>query len=125
MRKGIFLTLFCLMLFEVPIDSKSNELKFVIVFDSSETQIIKEKQVIVDLLHDTLENVSEKSWKDMIFSSLDEMETEERDVYAYFSTVYFILGDGKGSRIEMNLLASSFCMVDVKPKSLLRKWFHF
>ena len=40
-------------------------------------------------------------------------------------TIIFHLGDSKGLKIEGNLLKNSFCMVEVKPKSLLKQWFKF
>lgn len=125
MRKGIMFILIGLMLFQMQIESKSNELKFVIIFDSKEDHKIEKKQEIVSLLNKSLKNVNEKSWNEMVLSSLNELENEERKVSSYFSEVYFVLGDGQGVRIEGNLVESSFCMVEVKPKSLLRKWFRF
>lgn len=125
MRKGILFILFCFLLFSMPVESKSEELRFVIVFDSNERELVERKKEMVDLVNDALDNVSENSFFDMLENSIQELENDERKMFFHKSTIYFYLGDHKGVRIEGNFVRNSFCMAEVKPKSFIRKWFNF
>ena len=125
MRKGILLSLIFLFLFSLPVDSKSKDLKFVIVYDSNEENMIHKKNEIVELINDTLKNIDENSYYDFLKYSKDELENEEREVSFEWGTIYFYLGDRKGIEIQGNLLRNSFCMVEVKPKSLIKQWLKF
>ena len=125
MRKGILLILLCLLLFSMPIESKSKDLRFVIVFDSNESQLVERKKEVVDLMNDTLEHVSEKSFYDLLENAVHELENDERRILFHNAVIYFYLGDHKGVRIEGSFVKNSFCMAEVKPKSFIRKWFNF
>lgn len=125
MKRLIVLTLFSLMIFSIPVESRSKDLKFVIVYDSREENMIEQKKEIVDLINSTLENVDQRSYYDFLKYSVSELENENRKVYFYFSTIYFYLGDHQGVEIKGDILQSSFCMVEVKPKSFIRQWFNF
>lgn len=125
MRKGIYFLLLFFFLYSLPVESFSKDLKFVIVFDSNEENMIDRKNEIVELMNMTLENVDEKSHYDFLKYSQDELENDDREVSFEWGTIYFYLGDSEGVKIEGNLLKNSFCMIEVKPKSLIRKWFNF
>ena len=125
MRKGILFLLIFFFLFSLPVNSYSKDLKFVIVFDSNEENTIDKKNEIVQLINDTLDNVDESSHYDFLKEVHEELEDKNREVDFEWGTIYFYLGDSKGLKIEGNLLRNSFCMVEVKPKSLLKQWFKF
>ncbi len=125
MRKVILSVLLCFFFFSMPVESKSKDLRFIIVFDSKETQLIERKKEIVDLVNDMLDHVSENSFYEWLEGATDELETESRKVYFYKSTLFFYLGDTKGIKIEGSFVRNSFCMAEVKPKSFIRKWFNF
>lgn len=125
MRKGILLLLILLFLFRLPVESKNRDLKFIIVYDSKEENKIETKNEIVDLINKTLKNVDEENYLAFFKATSKELENENRKVDVYFNTIYFYLGDHKGEEIKGNILYNSFCMVEVKPKSLIRKWFNF
>ena len=125
MRKGILFLLIFFFLFSLPVNSYSKDLKFVIIFDSNEENTIDRKNEIVELINNTLEHVDENSHYDFLKDVHDELESENRKVDFEWGTIIFHLGDSKGLKIEGNLLKNSFCMVEVKPKSLLKQWFKF
>lgn len=125
MRKGILFVLFCFLFLSIPVESKSKDLRFIIVFDSNETKLIERKKEIVALVNDMLDQVDEDSFYEMLTYSIDELETENRKAYFYQSTIYFYLGDHEGAKIEGSLVKNSFCMAEVKPKSFIRQWFNF
>ena len=124
MRKLILCILLFMTLLSFKVESKSNELGFVIIYDSLEENQIKRKNEIVDLINDSLKHVNEDSWR-ILLSSTDELESKDREVYVEDNKIVFILGDGLGKRINGNIVSHSFCLVEVKPKSLIRKWFNF
>ena len=124
MRKGILLILCCITLLSFKVESKSNELGFVIYYDSLEENQIKKKNEIVDLVNKALKHVNEDSWN-ILLSSTNELEDNNREVWVEDNKIIFKLGDGLGNRINGNIVSHSFCLVEVKPKSLLRKWFNF
>ncbi len=125
MYKRILVCLTLLFIFSLPVDSKSNDLKFVIVYDSNEENMIQKKNEIVVLINETLKNIDEKSYYDFLKCSKDELENSDRKVSFEWGTLYFYLGDRKGVEIQGNILNNSFCMVDVKPKSLIKQWLKF
>ena len=124
MRKGILLILCCITLLSFKVESKSNELGFVIYYDSLEENQIKKKNEIVDFVNKALKHVNEDSWN-ILLSSTNELEDNNREVWVEDNKIIFKLGDGLGNRINGNIVSHSFCLVEVKPKSLLRKWFNF
>ena len=124
MRKGILLILCCITLLSFKVESKSNELGFVIYYDSLEENQINKKNEIVDLVNKALKHVNEDSWN-ILLSSTNELEDNNREVWVEDNKIIFKLGDGLGNRINGNIVSHSFCLVEVKPKSLLRKWFNF
>ena len=124
MRKGILLILCCMTLLSFKVESKSNELGFIIYYDSLEENQIEKKNEIVDLVNKALKNVNEDSWN-ILLSSTNELEDNNREVWVEDNKIIFKLGDGLGNRINGNIVSHSFCLVEVKPKSLLRKWFNF
>ena len=124
MRKSILMILIFMMMFSFKIESKSNDLKFVIYYDSLETNQISKKNEIVELINDSLKHVNENSWLELL-SNTNELESDDREVFVIENTITFKLGNGKGKRIEGNIVSNSFCLVEVKPKSLLRKWLNF
>lgn len=124
MRKTIVIILLCCMMFNIQLESKSDDLKFVIYYDSMEINKIKKKNEIVDQINHALKNVDKSSWS-LLLESSHELENINQEVWVKENTIYFKLGDGEGKMIEGNILNHSFCMIEVKPKSLLRKWFNF
>ena len=124
MRKGILLILICMTLLSFKVESKSNELGFIIYYDSLEENQIKKKNEIVELINSSLKYVNEDSWN-ILLSSTHELENNEREVWVEDERIVFKLGDGLGNRINGNIVSHSFCLVEVKPKSLIRKWFNF
>lgn len=125
MRKVILLILLCFLFFSMPVESKSKDLRFIIVFDSNENELIERKKEIVDLVNDMLDHVGENSFYELLENAVDELTTEDREVYFYKSTLFFYLGDTKGIKIEGSFVKNSFCMAEVKPKSFIRQWFNF
>ena len=125
MRKVILSILLCFLFFSMPVESKSKDLRFIIVFDSNEDELIERKKEIVDLVNDMLDHVGENSFYELLENAVDELTTEDREVYFYKSTLFFYLGDTKGIKIEGSFVKNSFCMAEVKPKSFIRHWFNF
>jgi len=124
MRKFILCILLLMTLLSFKVESKSNELGFIIYYDSLEENQIKKKNEIVDLINLSLKHVNEDSWN-ILLSSTHELENNEREVWVEDNKIVFKLGDGLGNRINGNIVSHSFCLVEVKPKSLIRKWFNF
>ena len=124
MRKGILLILICMTLLSFKVESKSSELGFIIYYDSLEENQIDKKNEIVELINSSLKYVNEDSWN-ILLSSTHELENNEREVWVEDERIVFKLGDGLGNRINGNIVSHSFCLVEVKPKSLIRKWFNF
>lgn len=125
MRKSILLILICLFLFSVRTESKTGDLRFVMVFDTKQENISKMKNELVEEVNELLEYVSEKSYAEYLEHTVHELDHDNKRVLFYQNTLYFYMGDGQGIRVEGNFVKNSFCLVEVKPKSFLRKWFNF
>lgn len=124
--KKIFLFVFLfLFLTSQNIESKEKELRFVIYFDSKEENLIQRKNEILTIFNDAMSQLNDESIHTLLIEDIQALENEDRKVMYRQSTLYFYLGDSQGVRIEGNLYKNSFCMVEVKPKSLLRKWLGF
>ena len=124
--KKVFLFVFLfLFLTSQNIESKEKELRFVIYFDSKEENLIQRKNEILTIFNDAMSQLSDESIHTLLIEDIQALENEDRKVMYRQSTLYFYLGDSQGIRIEGNLYKNSFCMVEVKPKSFLRKWLGF
>lgn len=124
--KKVFLFVFLfLFLTSQNIESKEKELRFVIYFDSKEENLIQRKNEILTIFNDAMSQLNDESIHTLLIEDIQALENEDRKVMYRQSTLYFYLGDSQGVRIEGNLYKNSFCMVEVKPKSLLRKWLGF
>lgn len=125
MRKGIvYLGLFFLC-FSNPIESKNQDLRFVIVFDSHENNKIQVKKEILNLINEVTESIHANNVEYYLKNISNELNEKNRQVEFENHTLYFYLGDQKGMKVEGNLLKCSYCMIEVKPKSFFRRLFGF
>lgn len=106
-------------------EAKSSDLRFQINYDSHETNFVETKNEVLNLITKTIDHVDKESYFVLLSGDLTTLNQNEQKVVFKKNTLYFQLGDGKGKSIQGSIMNNSFCMVEVKPKSLLKKWFNF
>lgn len=125
MKKCLPLLLLFLLCLSQPVESKKEDLRYQIVFDSEEKDTLSKKKEILAMLRESLDSLYEESYGVFLKEIADELTTENRRVVFENNLLLIQLGDHKGIRIEGNIVKNSFCMAEVKPKSFLRKLFGF
>lgn len=124
--KKAMISIFIMMIFlSIPVEAKTPQLKFSITYDSQESSYVEVKNEILNIITETIKQVDAESYRVLLSGNLSGLNNKERTVAFKGNCLNFVLGDGKGKSIQGNILNNSFCMVEVKPKSLFRKWFDF
>lgn len=127
MRKYILFCFIWTVLLSVPnsISSKSAQITYQIIYDSSmkDVQIVKDE--IVEQARSLFESVHEDSYETMMKHSLNIFEKDNRKVSFQNHQLNIVIGDGKGKSVNGTFTKNSFCLSEVKPRSYVMELFNW
>lgn len=125
MKRIIVISIIWLTILSFPVQAKDISLTYRIYYDSEQENLVEIKNKIVEKVQVYFDQVDGNSVLILLSKDLSYLESDEWKVVYKRNRLIFMIGDGKGEIINGNFAQNSFCMQEVKPKSLLRKWFNF
>lgn len=94
---------------------------YVIYYDSKQKMHYELKYHLQKVFYDLVMGVEEEYYEQLVKDNLALFTYQDCKI-SYDETLIVVEGDGKGDKLEGELMGYSVCMPKVKPKSIIKEW---